>query len=265
MNTLHEKQLVKETYSLYYYTAGQPKREAIVFIHPAYGDHTCFQHQVEAFAEDYALIFVDMLGHGQSQVRSGNVTIEKTLDLIVEIIAKEGHDQVHLVGVSLGSLMAQAVAHRFPQQVKSVTVTGGYSIFGDNAAISKAQNREIIKAFFLILFNMDGFRRYVVKHTNVVEAEREVFYRAMQTFTRRSLRVMAGMGKILDKTPRTLPQPLLIVVGEHDLPIILSNAQAWQKRQPHSHLRHIPGAGHCANMDNPVEFNRVLAEFIQTI
>jgi pimeloyl-ACP methyl ester carboxylesterase len=40
----------------------------------------------------------------------GSVTIEKTVDLVGEIIAAEGHAQAHLVGVSLGSLMAQAVA-----------------------------------------------------------------------------------------------------------------------------------------------------------
>jgi pimeloyl-ACP methyl ester carboxylesterase len=231
MTTLHEKQLERETYSLYYYTAGDPNHEAIVFIHPAYGDYTCFHHQVDAFAESYHLIFVDMLGHGKSQVRVGSATIEKTADLVAEIIEKEGHSQAHLVGVSLGSLMAQSVAHRFPQRVKSVTVTGGYSIFGDNSAITKAQNREIVKAVFLMIFNMDGFRRYVVENTNVVEAEREVLYRAMQKFTRRSLPVMSGMGKILDKTPRTLSQPLLIVAGEHDLPIVLNSAQDWQKQQ----------------------------------
>jgi 3-oxoadipate enol-lactonase len=262
MTTLQERQLQKETYSLYYYTAGDPTKEVIVFIHPAYGDHTCFHHQVDAFVEGYHLIFVDMLGHGKSQVRSGNVTIEKTADLIAEIIEKEGHAQAHLVGVSLGSLMAQSVAHRFSQRVKSVTVTGGYSIFGNNSAINKAQNREIFKAFFLILFNMDGFRRYVVKKTNVVEAEREVFYQAMQKFTRPSLPVMSGMRKILEKKPRTLPQPLLIVTGEHDLPIILSNAQNWQKREPNARLQFIPNAGHCANMDNPTVFNRVLKAFL---
>ena len=158
--------------------------------------------------------------------------------------------------------MAQAVAHRHPQQVKSVTVTGGYSIFGDNSAISKAQNREIAKAFFLMLFAMDRFRRYVVKSTNVVAAEREVFYRAMQKFTRRSLPVMSGMGKILDKTPHTLLQHLLIVTGEHDLPIILSNAHDWQKREPNAQLQMIPNAGHCANMDNPTAFNQALMTFL---
>jgi 3-oxoadipate enol-lactonase len=262
MNILQEKQLQKETYSLYYYTQGNPSNEAIVFIHPAYGDHTCFHHQMDVFAEDYHVMCVDMPGHGNSQVRGGNVGIDATVSLVAEIIEKEGHAQAHLAGVSLGSLMAQAVAHRYPQKVKSVTITGGYSIFGDNSAITKAQNREIFKAFFLMLFNMDGFRRYVVKNTNVVEAEREVLYRAMQKFTHRSLPVMSGMSKILDKTPRTLPQPLLIVTGEHDLPIILNNAQDWQKREPDARLLVIPQAGHCANMDNPTAFNQALQAFL---
>jgi 3-oxoadipate enol-lactonase len=265
MTTMQEKQLKREAYSLYYYTAGDHDNEAIVFIHPAYGDHTCFHHQVDAFAKGYHLIFVDMLGHGKSQVRAGNVTIEKTADLVAEIIEKEGHTQAHLVGVSLGSLMAQAIAHKFPQQVKSVIICGGYSIFGDNSAITKTQNREIVKAIFLMIFNMDGFCRYVVKNTNVVEAEREVLYRAMQKFTRRSLPVMLGMGKILDKTPHTLSQPLLIVTGEHDLPIVLSNAQDWKKREPNAQLQTIPDAGHCANMDNPTVFNRVMGEFLSSV
>lgn len=96
-------------------------------------------------------------------------------------------------------------------------------------------------------------------------AEREVFYRAMQKFTLRSLPLMmSGMRKILDKMPRTLPQPLLIVTGEHDQPIILSNAQDWQQREPNARLAVIPAAGHCANMDNPEVFNQVLKEFLDS-
>ena len=264
MTTQQERQLTQDTYSLYYYTQGDPSKEAIVFTHPAYGDPTCFHHQVDVFTENYHVICVDMLGHGKSQVRGVNVGIDATVGLVAEIITAEGHIQAHLVGVSLGSLMAQAVAHHNPQRVKSVTVTGGYSIFGDNSAITKAQNREIFKALFLMLFWMDGFRRYVVENTNVVEAERQVFYQAMQKFTRRSLPVMSGMRKILDKTPHTLSQPLLIVIGEHDLPIILGNAQDWQKREPNARLQVIPNAGHCANMDNPEVFNQVLKEFLDS-
>jgi pimeloyl-ACP methyl ester carboxylesterase len=262
MNTLQEKQLQKEAYSLYYYTQGDPTNELLVFIHPAYGDHTCFHHQIDAFAEHYHVVSLDMLGHGKSQVRIGQVTIEKTAGLVAEIIEREGHAQAHLVGVSLGSLMAQAIASQHPHKVKTVTVTGGYSIFGDNSAITRAQNREIFKAFFLMLFRIDAFRRYVVENTNIVEAERDVFYQAMRRFTRRSLPVMSGMQKILEKTPKTIQHPLLIVVGDHDLPILLSNAQEWQQREPDARLQIIPAAGHCANMDNPAAFNHVLQEFL---
>ncbi|MDO9085088.1 MAG: alpha/beta hydrolase [Anaerolineaceae bacterium] len=263
MISLQEKQLNKEKYSFYYYTAGNPQKETLVFIHPAYGDHTCFHHQMEAFFEDYYLIFVDMLGHGKSQVPMGGDTIEKTADLVVEILDKEDLKQAHLIGVSLGSLMAQYIAHKYPERVKSVTITGGYSIFGDNSKISKAQNREIGKAFFLMMFNMEGFRRYVVKSTNIVPAEQEIFYLAMKKFTRKSLPVMQGMQKILDKSPRSIIQPLLIVVGEYDLPVILENAKIWQKHEPNATFRIIPDAGHCANMDNPAVFNREFKTFIE--
>lgn len=264
MATIHEKQLQEEVYNLYYYTQGDPSKDAIVFIHPAYGDHTCFHHQLDVFAENYHIIILDMLGHGKSQVKGVNVGIDATVDQIVEIIEAEGHAEAHLVGVSLGSLIAQAVAYRYPQRVKSITATGGYSIFGDNSSITKSQNKEIFKAFFLMIFWMEGFRRYVVKNTNLVESERQVFYQAMKHFTLRSLPLMSGMRKILDKTPRKLSQPLLIVIGEHDLPILLSNAQDWQQIEQNAQLQVIPSAGHCANMDNPAVFNGVLAEFISS-
>jgi pimeloyl-ACP methyl ester carboxylesterase len=239
MISLQEKTLNKDTYTLYYYTAGNPQKETLVFIHPAYGDHTCFHHQVEPFVEDYHLIFVDMLGHGKSQVPMGGPTIEKTSDLVLEILEREGLERVHLIGVSFGSLMVQDIAHRYPERVKSVSVIGGYSIFGDNSKISKAQNLEIVKASFLMIFWMEGFRRYVVKNTNIVPAEQEILYQAMQKFTRKSLPVMAGMQKILD------------------------NARIWQKHEPNASLYIIPDAGHCANMDNPTEFNRKLSSFIE--
>lgn len=260
---MQAKQLPKNGYALWYYTQGSPANPALVFLHPAFGDRTCFHHQVEAFAAAYHVIALDLLGHGRSQVQSGNTTVEATADLLAQILPAEGHAWAHLVGVSLGSLIVQYFASRFPEMTKTVAVVGGYSIFGDHSAIAKAQRGEMLKWLFLALFSMDRFRRYVASGTNVVEAEREVFYRAAQGFTRRSFRVMLGMQKVLDKADRTLPQPLLILVGEHDLPVIRRHAEAWRARQPQAELHVIPAAGHCANMDNPQAFNGVLSRFLE--
>lgn len=257
-----EKQVKRDNVSLHYYTQGDPGHTPIVFLHPAFGDHTCFHHQADVFARDHHVLCVDMLGHGRSQVGQGNVTIDRTVGLAADMLAAEGHTSAHLVGVSLGALLAQAIADQHPRMVKTLTVVGGYSLFGDNSAITRAQGGEMVRWLLLALVSMERFRRYVASQTNFVDAEREVFYRAARHFTRRSFQVMPGMGKLLDRTPRRLPQPMLIVVGEHDRPVIREHARAWREREPDRQLHILPAAGHCANMDNPAEFNRLLAGFL---
>lgn len=262
MTILQEKHLEKDNFTLHYYTGGNPHNELLIFLHPAFGDHTCFDQQMVFFAEKYHVISLDMLGHGKSQVRQGSVTIDHTADVVSEIIEREGHTRAHLVGVSLGSLIAQHTAHKYPHQAATVTVVGGYSIFGDNSEITRKQRGEMFRWVLLVLFSMERFRRYVASTTNVTPAGQAAFYQSARHFTRRSLRVLPGMQKVLSREDKRLTQPLLIIAGEFDLPIVARTAQRWHQQQPDSQFHIIPAAGHCANMDNAPEFNRVLAQFL---
>jgi pimeloyl-ACP methyl ester carboxylesterase len=258
-----EKVYRKEGFNLHYYLSGQPDQELIVFLHPAFGDHHCFATQVAFFAQDFHVMTVDMPGHGQSQPNGKPVTVDLTSEFIAEISALEGHDQFHIVGVSMGSLIAQDVAVRFPERVKSLTVVGGYSIFGDNKAIQQAQSTEMIKWFFMVIFSMKRFRRYLARTTVIKPDSQAAFYQSATHFTRGSFRVMPGMGKVLRSEDRTHDHPLLILAGDHDLPLVQDFAQTWHQKEPHSVCATIPDAGHCANMDNPDTFNETLLAFLQ--
>lgn len=99
MTRLQEKHIQKDAFTLHYYSQGNPSSKAIVFIHPAYGDHTCFHHQFDVFAEAYHVISLDMPGHGKTQMRDMSIGIDATVELIPEILAAEGHAGAHLVGV----------------------------------------------------------------------------------------------------------------------------------------------------------------------
>ena len=61
-----------------------------------------------------------------------------------------------------------------------------------------------------------------------------------------------------------ITQPLLLTHGDHD---VFGNFQRtmplWAARDPQSHYVVIPGAGHCANQDNPDFFNKLLPGFLQ--
>lgn len=260
---LEEKTFSKEGFDLHYYIAGQPERELIVFLHPAFGDHNCFYKQIDFFTENYHVICVDMPGHGKSQTKGAGVTVDVTSEIVSEIIETEGHQSCHIVGVSMGSLIAQDVAVRFPEKVKTVTVLGGYSIFGDNKEIQRAQSGEMIKWFFLVIFSMSRFRRYLARTTVIHTQEQEVFYKSAENFTRGSFRVMTGMGKVLRPEERTHTQPLLILSGDQDLPLVRNFAKEWHAKEPHSECLTIQNAGHCANMDNAEDFNQTLLAFVQ--
>lgn len=256
--------IAKAGYGFHYQIKGERTNPLIVFVHPAFSDHTCFAGQLDALARRYRVAAIDMPGHGRSQAGRSGVTIDATADLIAELIEREGGRPAHLVGVSLGSLLAQDTAVRFPGAVRSLTVVGGYSVFGPNRAIQRAQSGEMLKWLALLAVSMPRFRRYVAARSANSPAAREQFYRGAQRFTRRSLRVLAGMRKVM-RPAGAHRHPLLIVTGDGELAVLRANALDWQRREPAAALLTIEAAGHCANMDNPAAFNAALADFIDGV
>ena len=70
---------------------------------------------------------------------------------INKILDQEGISQIHIVGVSLGALLAQHYAYIHPEKTLSLTSCGGYNIHRDNKKIVQAQWKHnigfILRAF----------------------------------------------------------------------------------------------------------------------
>jgi len=204
---------------------------------------------------------MDMPGHGLSQ--PGKAKIDYTIHHINFILESEGYHRAHFVGVSMGSLIAQYFALQYPEKVQSMTVLGGYDINGNNKELNKAQRSENIKWIFKALFSINSFRRYVAKVSVLRQDEQARIYEMAKLFTRRSFLAMSGLGNIV-KERKGVDQnyPLLILSGEKDIELALKMSKKWHEENPSSEFYIIENAGHCANMDNPDAFNRVLLGFI---
>ena len=57
--------------------------------------------------------------------------------------------------------------------------------------------------------------------------------------------------------------PLLVLIGEHDIPLSHQLVKDWHEKLPSVKVEMIEGAGHCANMDKVDEFNQLLFSFLQ--
>ncbi len=57
--------------------------------------------------------------------------------------------------------------------------------------------------------------------------------------------------------------PTLILTGEFDIDLAKKMAKKWHSEIENGEYFIIEKAGHCANIDKPLEFNKIVAEFIQ--
>lgn len=262
-SSIDQKELKQNGYSIFYYATGDKEKELIVFLHPAFADHRCFDKQIDCFAKDFRVVTIDMLGHGLSKVGKAKDKIDFTIHHIEAILKNEGYTKAHFVGVSMGTLIAQYYSLHYPDKVQSMTILGGYDINANNEEISKAQRSENIKWIFKALFSMNSFRRYAASVSLSNPAEQARFYEMASLFTRKSFMCMSGLGNVIkqrDSITRTYP--LLILSGDEDIELAMRMSKKWHDNEPTSEFHVIENAGHCANMDNAAEFNSIVMNFI---
>jgi pimeloyl-ACP methyl ester carboxylesterase len=262
---IEHKTLEKEGYSIHYFVSGDKSKETILFLHPAYSDHQCLDKQIDFFSQNYYVITVDLLGHGLSQVKKSKDKIDQSAEHIQEILQSEGKENAHIVGVSMGSLIAQYFALLYPESVRSLTALGGYSIHKVNKEINQAQRKTIFSSLLKMIFSMDALRKYIASVSAVEKESQARVYESTKSFTRKSFMVMSGMDNMIKERGEVKHDyPLLILVGDKDLDLAQRAAEQWHKDDADSQFATIEQAGHCANMDNAAQFNEILLDFLTT-
>ena len=262
---IEQKTIKRNGHSIHYFMSGNKTGETIIFLHSAFGDHRCFDRQIDCFSQNFRVITVDMLGHGLTGSEKSSGNISETYFHIADILAQEEIENVHIVGVSLGALLAQDFALKYPDKILSLTALGGYNINKEQKEVAKAQQKEMFKWLFKMIFSMDAFRRYTASVTLIDKIEQAHFYESVKLFTRKSFTVMTGLDKLIANRSVKHNYPLLILSGEKDTELAVKSAKQWHIDDPESQMQIIENAGHCANMDNSAAFNEILMAFLNNL
>ena len=98
--------------------------EPLVLVHGYTGDSSDWRHQVAAFAATHRVLVMDHRGHGRSQAPAERsaYTIDRMTDDLEALIAHLGLERFHLVGHSMGGAIAQELALRSPNRLRSLTL-----------------------------------------------------------------------------------------------------------------------------------------------
>lgn len=97
----------------------------------------CLKHSLSIFKTNINILAIDIIGHGRSINAGKGDSIDKMSEWILDILRVENIDKVHIVGVSLGAVLAQDFANRYSGSVSSLACFGGYDISNFNANMQK--------------------------------------------------------------------------------------------------------------------------------
>jgi len=120
-------QFIVQGYPAYAYTGGRrydPALPAIVFIHGAALDHSVWQWQSRYFAHHgFSVIAADLPAHGRSP-GAARTSIEEMADWGAALIEAAGKERAHVVGQSMGALVALDIALRHRARVDRLALLG---------------------------------------------------------------------------------------------------------------------------------------------
>ena len=245
-----------------YFVSRSEQAEWILFIHAAFVDHNMFREQFAYFENTYNLLAIDIIGHGQSTDTQKGDTIEQTAKWIFDILKAEHIEKAHIVGVSLGAVLAQDFANHYPYAVRSLACFGAYDINHFDAKMQRENSAKQKLMLLRALFSVKWFAEANKKISAYTPQAQDEFFAMNLRFPQKSFMFLATLNRMVNrhKTGQR-PYPLLIGCGAFDIPMELEAIKAWKRSEPDCAAVLFENAGHCVNMDVPQEFNRTMEEF----
>jgi len=240
----------------------------VIFLHAGIGDLRMWEPQVEAFAKHFDVIRPEVRGFGKSELPPARWSwVADLLGLMDQLDLKPSH----LVGCSLGGMLAIDFALEHPERISKLVLVGpaiGGANFGKNypevfADVKAAEQTGDIDALNqaeMHLF-LDGPRR---PRGYVNQPLRDMFL----DMNGPNLRSDFEGAPTNDLNPPAVERlheitaSTLIVVGDEDLPTIYDAVELLMEKLPHARKAVIHDAAHLPNLEHPHEFNRIVLDFL---
>ncbi len=117
----------------------------LTFIHQLAGDHSVWDQMAGYFRHKFTVLRYDLRGHGGTTVSPDDFTIDDLSDDLSELLDKLGAPSTHVVGLSIGGMVAQTFAANHADKVDSLTVVGAPAFIPEDARPTFAQRAESVR------------------------------------------------------------------------------------------------------------------------
>jgi 3-oxoadipate enol-lactonase len=253
---------------IHYRVTGRRGSPPVLFIQGLGADKHGWNFQRLGLAWAIQAIALDNRGSGRSDKPHGAYSLEQMADDAIAVLDDAGFDTVHVVGASMGGAIAQLIALRYPERVRSLTLVC-------TSCRNHAWRRELLASW-----GETARRRGMGSMTK--EAARWVigprsfrrinpaigwlgplgFGRPTHAFAAQVDAILAADDGLAEELGE-ISVPTLVVVGNQDILTPRGDSEELYELIPTAELVVISGAAHGLMIEHASTFNRILLDFLQ--
>jgi pimeloyl-ACP methyl ester carboxylesterase len=239
--------------------------EPLVLVHGVGANLGSWDGVVAALAGSYDILRLDLRGHGESARIDGPITVDDFAGDILKLMDEAGIVKAHLVGFSLGGLIAQRLASRWPERF------GGVVILSAVAGRTPDERARVLAR--LTAIRQDGInaivgpamdrwftKDFAERHPDLIEKRIAELKSVHVPSYLEAYRVFGETELIGDL--HLIPNETLVMTGEFDPNSNVRMAKAMHELIPNSRLTILPDLKHSVLVEAPDLVARHVAEFL---
>ena len=224
--------------------------------------------QMKALTGKFKVLRFDTRGHGQSSAPAGDYTLEQLAEDVKGLLDGLGITQTHWAGLSMGGMIGQAFALKYPGVFQSMVLADTTSrrppdaakMWGDRIKTAQEQGMGALVESTLARWFTEPYR----------SSRKDVMERIGKGIRATPVAGFAGCCHAISKVDyldrlKEIKCPALVIVGEEDHGTPPEAARLIQQNLPGSELKIIPSAAHLSNVEQEQLFNESMTGFLDRV
>jgi 3-oxoadipate enol-lactonase len=243
--------------------SGSGPSTPILFLHGVGSDKSVWAPQLAYFGQSRRTVALEYPGYGESDFFPGATRDDFAKSALAALDAL-GIERAHICGLSLGGVVAIAMNALAPERCASLILADTFAVHPDGEGIF---NRSIEASRTIGMRALAEARVDALVGREAGDDLRSGVVETMSRIDPMAYALGAEAVWLAEQRERVeaIDVPTLVVVGSEDRITPPELSANLARLIGGSALEIIPGAGHLANIEKPLDFNRAVAAFLARI
>ena len=254
--------------SVHYTLEGPASGPVITMSNSLASNLSMWEPQMPVLTSHYRVLRYDTRGHGGTEATAGPYSLDELSEDVRALLRALGITRTHFIGLSMGGMIGQIIAIKYPQMLQSLVLcdtmsrvpTEAKPMWDDRIHTAETGGMEPLVEPTLARWFTEPFRQ---KGSPVLDQVRTMIRTTPPRGYMGCCHAIAALN--LTDHLKAITLPTLIIVGEDDPATPVAASHVIHEQVRGSELVILKSAAHLSNLEQPEAFNQALTAFLPKV